>query len=107
MDAGAVRPEGNVTGPGVGTVPGTYQLLHDRLVRSGSCFCFCGGSGSIKQRLHIKYETQGTGKNRTQRIAIYYRFVGYLELPEGRINPNYTADLRRGVAVEYIPKQPA
>ena len=53
------------------------------------------------------YETQGRGKNRTQRIAIYYRFVGYLELPEGRINPNYTADLRRGIAVEYIPKQPA
>ena len=29
------------------------------------------------------YETEGTGKNRTQRIAIFYRFVGYLELPEG------------------------
>ena len=53
------------------------------------------------------YEAEGTGKNRTPRIAIYYRFVGYLELPEGRINPNYTADLRRGLAVEYIPKQPA
>ena len=53
------------------------------------------------------YETQGTGKDKTQRIAIYYRFVGYLELPEGKINPNYTADLRRGVAVEYIPKIPA
>ena len=53
------------------------------------------------------YEAEGTGKSRTQRIAIYYRFVGYLELPEGKINPNYTADLRRGVAVEYIPKIPA
>ena len=53
------------------------------------------------------YESQGTGKDKTQRIAIYYRFVGYLELPEGKINPNYTADLRRGVAVEYIPKIPA
>jgi len=53
------------------------------------------------------YEAEGTGKNRTQRIAIYYRFVGYLELPAGRINPHYTADLRRGVAIEYIPKQPA
>ncbi len=50
------------------------------------------------------YETEGVGKNRTQRIVIYYRFVGYLELPEGRINPNYKADLRRGVAVEYIPR---
>ena len=53
------------------------------------------------------YEAEGTGKSRTQRIAIYYRFVGYLELPAGRINPHYTADLRRGVAIEYIPKQPA
>ena len=53
------------------------------------------------------YEAEGTGKSRTQRIAIYYRFVGYLELPADRINPHYTADLRRGVAIEYIPKQPA
>ena len=53
------------------------------------------------------YEAEGTGKSRTQRIAIYYRFVGYLELPAGKINPHYTADLRRGVAIEYIPKQPA
>lgn len=53
------------------------------------------------------YEAEGTGKSRTQRIAIYYRFVGYLELPADKINPHYTADLRRGVAIEYIPKQPA
>ena len=53
------------------------------------------------------YEVEGKGKNRTQRIVIFYRFVGYLELPEGRINSNYTADLRRGVAVEYIPQLPA
>lgn len=53
------------------------------------------------------YETEGTGKDRTQRIVIYYRFVGYLELPEGRINPNYKAELRCGVAVEYIPTIPA
>ena len=53
------------------------------------------------------YEAEGTGISRTQRIAIYYRFVGYLELPAGKINPHYTADLRRGVAIEYIPKQPA
>ncbi|MBQ2847122.1 MAG: DUF4368 domain-containing protein, partial [Clostridia bacterium] len=29
----------------------------------------------------VVYETQGTGKHRTQRIVIYYRFVGYLEIP--------------------------
>ncbi|MBQ4338515.1 MAG: DUF4368 domain-containing protein, partial [Clostridia bacterium] len=27
------------------------------------------------------YETQGKGKNKTQRVVIYYRFVGYIELP--------------------------
>jgi len=50
------------------------------------------------------YETEGTGKNRTQRIAIYYRFVGYLDIP---ITPDcelYKADTRQGVAVEYLPK---
>ena len=54
------------------------------------------------------YETEGTGKNRTQRIVIYYRFVGYIELPETALckSDNYKADTRRGVAVEYIP-QPA
>ncbi len=55
------------------------------------------------ERIEV-HETEGVGKNRTQRVVIYYRFVGYLELPEGRINPNYKADLRRGVAVEYIPR---
>ena len=25
------------------------------------------------------YEAQGSGKSRTQRIVIYYRFVGYIE----------------------------
>jgi len=53
------------------------------------------------------YETEGSGKNRTQRVVIFYRFIGYLELPEGEINPNCKADLRRGVAVEYVPKLPA
>ncbi len=52
------------------------------------------------------YETEGTGKNRTQRIVIYYRFVGYIELPDSafRRDDRYRADTRQGVAVEYIPK---
>lgn len=50
------------------------------------------------------YETEGTGKNRTQRIVIYYRFVGYVEIPEAPTQRNYTADTRKGVAVEYLPK---
>jgi len=30
---------------------------------------------------HINvYETQGTGKNKTQQLVIYYKFVGYLDI---------------------------
>ena len=50
------------------------------------------------------YETQGTGKHRTQRITIFYRFVGYIDIPESPEDDPYTADTRQGVAVKYIPK---
>lgn len=50
------------------------------------------------------FETQGVGKNRTQRIVIYYRFIGYIELPEVSHYDNYKADTRKGVAVEYVAK---
>ena len=54
------------------------------------------------------YETEGTGKNRTQRIVIYYRFVGYIELPDSafRRSDRYHADTRQGVAVEYVSCEP-
>ncbi len=48
------------------------------------------------------FETEGTGKNRTQRIVIYYRFVGYVEIPDAPRKPHYKADTRQGVAVEYL-----
>lgn len=50
------------------------------------------------------YETQGTGKHRTQRVTIFYRFVGYIDIPESPEDEPYTADTRQGVAVKYIPK---
>lgn len=50
------------------------------------------------------FETEGTGKNRTQRIMIYYRFIGYIELPN-TAKQTHIADTRKGVAVEYITKQ--
>ncbi|MGN1307335.1 MAG: recombinase family protein [Faecousia sp.] len=50
------------------------------------------------------YETQGSGKHRTQRITIFYRFVGYIDIPESPEDELYTADTRQGVAVKYIPK---
>ena len=48
------------------------------------------------------FETEGIGKNRTQRIVIYYRFVGYVELPTAPRHPHYKADTRQGVAAEYL-----
>lgn len=52
------------------------------------------------------YETEGSGKNRTQRVVIYYKFVGYLAVPEKMDMPNFVADLREGVAVEYVSCEP-
>ena len=50
------------------------------------------------------FETEGTGKSRTQRIVIYYRFIGYIELPNAA-KQTHIADTRKGVAVEYITEQ--
>ncbi|MBS5692014.1 MAG: recombinase family protein [Eubacterium sp.] len=41
---------------------------------------------------------------RTQRIVIYYRFIGYIELPN-TTKQTHIADTRKGVAVEYITEQ--
>ncbi len=52
---------------------------------------------------HIEiHEAQGRGKNRTQMVIIYYRFIGYIDLylPED----NIIFDTRQGVSVEYITK---
>lgn len=48
------------------------------------------------------HETKGTGKNRTQRIVIYYKFVGYIDIPEKC--DFYVAETRQGVAVQYPTK---
>lgn len=50
------------------------------------------------------FETEGTGKSQTQRIVIYYRFIGYIELPN-TTKQTHIADTRKGVAVEYITEQ--
>lgn len=47
------------------------------------------------------YETEGVGKNRTQRVVIYYRFIGNLDIAEESLT-RYTENMRQGVAVEYI-----
>mgnify|MGYP003291634397 CR=1 FL=1 len=49
------------------------------------------------------HQIEGTGKNRTQRIVIHYRFVGCIDIPSVSKRPHYTLDSRKGVAVEYLP----
>lgn len=49
------------------------------------------------------YDVEGTGKDRTQRVVIFYRFVGYIEIPED-VFGRFQANTRQGVAIEYIPK---
>lgn len=63
-------------------------------------------TNQILRELIDVYTVQGTDKNRTQRMVIYYRFVGYLEIPANLSAPNYKADLRQGVAVEYVSCEP-
>ena len=53
------------------------------------------------ERIEV-YETEGTGKNRTQRIMIYYRFVGYIEISGGDRKTHHTAETRKQVAVQYL-----
>ena len=50
------------------------------------------------------HEIEGAGKNRTQRVVIYYRFVGYLEIPDKETR--FSEDTRQGVSVEYISCAP-
>ena len=41
------------------------------------------------------FETEGKGKSRTQRIVIYYRFVGYVEIPEVSQRPRISRHPKR------------
>lgn len=46
------------------------------------------------------YQTEGTGKNRTQRLTIHYRFIGMIDIPDAPTN-RHKLQTRRGVAVNY------
>ena len=49
------------------------------------------------------YQIEGTGKNRTQRVIIHYRFVGCMQIPEWYRKRKVTLESRQGVAVNYLP----
>lgn len=47
-------------------------------------------------------EAEGRGRNRTQRIKICYRFIGYLELPIDFLDAPYSTETRQGVEITYL-----
>ncbi len=49
------------------------------------------------------YQIEGTGKDRTQRVVIHYRFVGCLQIPDWYRKRKVTLESRQGVAVKYLP----
>ena len=60
----------------------------------------------VLQELIDKIEVfpiEGTGKNRTQRLVIHYRFVGCIDLLSIVPKHTYKLDSRQGVALEYLP----
>ncbi len=48
------------------------------------------------------YQIEGTGKNRTQRVIIHYRFVGCLQIPEWHRKRKVILESRQGVEVNYL-----
>ena len=46
-------------------------------------------------------------KIKTQRLVIYYKFVGYLDIDPVQCHSNCTVDLREGVALEYVSCEPS
>ena len=59
----------------------------------------------IERRHHIAgnvYTENMEGINRTQRVMIHYRFVGYLDLPDYFFKSSYKVDTRQGIREEYL-----
>ena len=71
-------------------------------VTNAECLLFSQALGVLSLFVFICNSSCGTDKSRTQRIVIYYRFVGYVEIPEASHRQHIKADIRKGVAVEYL-----
>ncbi len=48
------------------------------------------------------YHVEGSGKNKTQRIVIHYRFVGCLTIPEWYRKRRVSLESRSGVEVNFL-----
>ena len=51
------------------------------------------------------YNIEGSGKSKTQRIVLHYKFLGILDVPNEFSGNNVVIEPREGVAVEYLPVQ--
>ena len=51
------------------------------------------------------YTAEGTGRHKTQRIIIHYKFIGVIDIPEVSKYDNIRKETRQGVEVEYITQQ--
>ena len=71
-------------------------------VTNAECLVFFQALGVLSLFVFICNSSCGTGKNRTHRIVIYYRFVGYVEIPEVSHRQHIKADIRKGGAVVYL-----
>ncbi len=50
----------------------------------------------------VVHNIEGTGRNKTQRITIHYRFIGIVELPPSEEFKRIVLEARQGVAIEYL-----
>ena len=57
----------------------------------------------------IRYSLTVTGSECTQISKAFSNeeFVGYLDIDSTQCHPNYTADIREGVAIEYVSCEPS
>ena len=51
------------------------------------------------------FNIEGSGKSKTQRIVIHYKFLGILDVPNEFSGNNVIIEPREGVSVEYLPVQ--
>ena len=66
---------------------------------------FMNSAGKVEliERIEV-YNIEGSGKAKTQRILIYYRFIGILDIPQEFSGYNVVIEPREGVAIEYLPQ---
>ena len=89
---------------GIATVPALVYAI-DRDIHFFSCSNYKSDTrGSCETRHYIRADAiEQVVMWELQRIMIHYKFVGVIELPDD--GDNYTADTRKGVAVEYVTQR--